>query len=130
MELEILENAKMLLGISTPEGADENESDKTDAVLTFLITDTIDAVMKYCRIEVLPRQLYGLIAQIVCELYRSRGYGDSESGAAVKSVTEGDRRVEFEGTSEVFSEFASRLEPYIDKSARLPSQLEASDDES
>lgn len=126
MELEILENAKMLLGVSAAE--DTGESETTDATLAFLITDTIDAVMKYCRIEVLPRQLYGLIAQIVCELYRSRGYG--ESGAAVKSVTEGDRSVEFEGVSEVFSEFASRLEPFINKSARLPSQLEASGDES
>lgn len=130
MELEILEEVKMLLGVAAQEGAEETEADKTEELLTFLITDTVGAVMKYCRIEVLPRQLYGLIAQIVCELYRSRGYGDSANGAAVKSVTEGDRRVEFEGTSQIFTDFASRLEPFIDKSARLPSQLEASNDKS
>lgn len=128
MELEILNNAKMLL--APEDGASEEEKMKTDALLTFLISDTIGAVMKYCRIEVLPRQLYGLIAQIAAELYRSRGYGDGADAPAVKSVTEGERRVEFEDSSAVFASFVSRLKPFINKSARLPSETEASGDDS
>lgn len=119
MELEILENTKMLLGI---------EDTEKDNLLMFLIKDTIDAVMKYCRIEVLPRQLYGLIAQITAELYRSRSYGDGEFTRAVKSVTEGERRVEFESSSAFFDSYVSRLEPFINKSARLPSDLEVRDE--
>lgn len=111
MELEILENTKMLLGL------DDTEK---DSVIAFLICDTIDAVMAYCRIEVLPRQLYGLIAQMCAEYYRSRGFGENER--TVKSVTEGERRVEFESASGLFADYSKRLEPFVNKSARLPSE--------
>lgn len=117
MELEILENTKMLLGL---------DGEEKDTVIAFLICDMIDAVMAYCRIEVLPRQLYGLIAQMCAELYRSRGYG--ENAPSVKSVTEGERRVEFESADGLFSDYSKRLEPFVNKSARLPSELEAGDE--
>lgn len=117
MELEILENTKMLLGL---------EDTEKDTIIAFLICDMIDAVMAYCRIEVLPRQLYGLIAQMCAELYRSRGYG--ENARAVKSVTEGERRVEFESVDGVFANYSERLEPFVNKSARLPSDLEVDDE--
>lgn len=117
MELEILENTKMLLGL---------DGEEKDTLIAFLICDMIDAVMAYCRIEVLPRQLYGLIAQMCAGLYRSRGYG--ENTPAVKSVTEGQRRVEFENAEGLFADYSKRLEPFINKSARLPSELEVGDE--
>lgn len=114
MELEILENTKMLLGI---------EDDAANALLLFLIKDTADAVMSYCRIAIVPNQLYGLIAQIAAEIYRSRGYESPGTSRTVKSVTEGERRVEFESTVSYFDNYISRLEPFVNKSARLPSEM-------
>ncbi|MCC8169727.1 MAG: phage head-tail connector protein [Oscillospiraceae bacterium] len=120
MENEILENAKMLLGIS--------DSD-SDELLLFLIDDTIGAVMKYCRIDVLPYQLYGLTAQMVAETYRSRGYGGTDLYGGVKSVTEGERCVEFDTELSCFGSYVPRLEPFINKSARLPSDMEVCDEQ-
>lgn len=122
MELEILENTKILLGIDS-----ETDTGEHDALLKFLIDDIIGEIMKYCRIEVLPRQLYGIAAQMAAELFRSNIDG---SDRAVKSITEGDRRVEFEGLSERFAGYAQRLKPFVNKSARLPSEMEARDEQS
>lgn len=114
MELEILENTKMLLGI---------KDDTANSLLLFLIKDTINAVMSYCRIVIVPNQLYGLIAQIVAEVYRSRGYENPETSRQVKSITEGERRVEFESTVSYFNSYLPRLEPFVNRSARLPSEM-------
>ena len=114
MELEILENSKMLLGI---------DCDDFNEILLFLIRDTIEAVIAYCKIAIVPNQLYGLIAQIVAEIYRTRGYGRSDVSRGIKSITEGDRKVEFESDVSCFERYVSRLEPFVNKSARLPSDL-------
>lgn len=108
MELEILADTKMLLGIS-----DESE----DKLLLFLINDTAAAVTAYCRIAVVPNQLYGLIAQIAAELYRARG-----ETRAVKALTEGDRRVEFDDLPR-FENYISRLEPFVNRMGKVPSEL-------
>lgn len=118
MENEILENTRMLL-----EAADGEK----DAIIEFYIKDTIDAVLKYCRIDVIPRQLYGLIAQIAADMCVLH-----ENGGTVKSVTEGERRVEFESgerSNSVFEGYARRFEPFVNKSARLPSDTEVHDEE-
>lgn len=118
MESEILENTRMLLEI---------EDDEKDELIEFYIKDTIDAVLKYCRIDVIPRQLYGLIAQMVAEMCVLH-----ENGGLVKSVTEGERRVEFESnerSNSVFESYVLRLEPFVNKSARLPSDTEVHDEE-
>ncbi len=122
METEILENAKMLLGIS-----DGN----SDALLSFLIKDTEEAVMAHCRITIVPYQLHGLIANIVSDIYRDRGYGNPSDNRSVRSVTEGERRVEFEsgGIMPAFDCYLSRLQPFMNRAARLPSELEARHEE-
>lgn len=120
MEQEILKNTKMLLGL------DESDA-QTDDLLLFLIRDTADAIMKYCRIDIISRQLYGIIAQIVSDLYSSQSKGERD----LKSVTEGERRVEFESrksSGAVFEAYALRLEPFVNKSARLPSDMEVCDE--
>lgn len=122
MELEILENTKILLGIDS-----KTDTGEHDALLKFLINDIIGMIMKYCRIDVMPRQLYGIAAQLAAELFRSENNG---SDCAVKSIAEGDRRVEFESFSERFAAYAQRLEPFVNKSARLPSEMEAHDEQS
>lgn len=118
MECEILNDTKMLLEITDGE---------KDALIGFYIKDIIDAVLKHCRIDVIPRQLYGLIAQMAAELCRTR-----ENGGEVKAVTEGERRVEFESRGAlgtIFEGYATRLEPFVNKSARLPSDMEVRDEE-
>ena len=118
MESEILENIRMLVGTTDGE---------MDELIEFYAKDTIDAVLKYCRIDVVPRQLYGLIAQIAADMCAAH-----ENGGNVKSVTEGERRVEFESGEElnsVFESYALRLEPFVNKSARLPSDTEVRDEE-
>lgn len=119
MEQEILENTKMLLKISDSEN---------DALLEFLIKDTLDAVMEYCRIDIIPRQLYGLIAQMSADSFRLQAC--NAGGNEVKSITEGERRVEFKdgkSAGEVFANYAARLKPFMNKSARLISDTEACD---
>ena len=46
--MEQLGTLKMLLGI---------KDDEQDSLLSFLIEDTVNMIMAYCHIDVLPRQL-------------------------------------------------------------------------
>lgn len=115
---EILDAAKLLLGITDEEN---------DELLTLLIDDTISAVLSYCRIEVLPRQLVSLIPLIAAGRYRLNGRSD------VKSVTEGERRVEYTGNGSFLDEYAARLKPFVSRSVKLPSDIivkEENDDQS
>ena len=105
---EILNNAKMLANIS-----DETADEK----LTFYINDIIEAITSYCRIEFLPKQLYGLAAQIAAKMYES-------GGANIKSLTEGERRVEFEsGAPSVIGDYYDRLKPFVNMAGRVPSEV-------
>lgn len=112
MELEILDNTKMLLEIS---------DEKCDGLLAFLIKDIIEAVKSYCRLPILPNQLSGLIARMAADAYGK--YEDGNAANGIKSITEGQRRVEF--TEKGFDEYTQRLKPYINKAARLPSEMKA-----
>ncbi len=105
---EILDNAKMLLGI-TDESADE--------CLSFYINDITEAIKARCRIEFLPIQLYGLTAQMAAKLYKS---GVSN----VKSLSEGERRVEFElSAPSMIEDHADRLKPFINRAGYVPSEV-------
>ena len=105
---EILSNAKMLANVT-----DENADDK----LTFYINDIIEAVIAYCRIEFLPKQLYGLVAQIAAKMYE-------DDGSNVKSLAEGERRVEFElSAPSVISGYYDRLKPFVNRAGRVPSEV-------
>ena len=116
---EILDAAKLLLGI---------EDDENDELLMLLIEDTTSAVISYCRIEVLPRQLESLIPTLVARQYRL----NAQEG--VKSVTEGERRVEYtESNNDFLGEYAWRLKPFVSRSVKLPSDMsikEENDDQS
>lgn len=115
---EILRNVKMLLGI-----ADNN----SDGIMELLIDDTITAVLAYCRIEVLPYQLMGLIAQMAVRGYRANGYGAAEAPSELKSVSEGDRSISFEqksGANGILSDYKSRLKPFVNAKGRVPSEFE------
>ena len=92
----------MLLGI---------KDDEQDGLLSFLIDDTINMIMSYCHIEVLPRQLESLVPKIAADMYRIKGYGDSKSPEVVKSV------------SEIFSNYYKRLDPFRKRKGRVPSDV-------
>lgn len=56
----------MLLGI---------KDDEQDGLLSFLIDDTINMIMSYCHIEVLPCQLESLVPKIAADMYRIKAMG-------------------------------------------------------
>ena len=57
---EILDAVKLLLGIK--------DNDKDD-VLMLLIEDTVNSVLAYCRIDVLPRQIVSFIPTFTVKRY-------------------------------------------------------------
>lgn len=110
---EILTAVKLLLGI---------ENNENDELLVFLIEDTTEAVLSYCRLEVLPRQLVSLIPTIVARKYRSN------SNMGVKSVTEGERRVEYcDEAYDFLQEYAMRLKPFVSRKVQVPSEVDTND---
>lgn len=105
---EYIEAAKLILGI------DNNDK---DALLEALTNDAVNAVLSYCRIEVLPRQLEGLIPQLVSEQYTKNTSG------GVKAITEGERRIEYaDGDYDFLSAYYERLKPFINRRVYLPSE--------
>ncbi len=107
---EYLGAAKLLLGI---------KDDGSDELLTFLINDTVGAVMSYCHIDVMPRQLEGFIPSMAAARYRENAAG------GVVSLTEGERRVEYGGADGDFmSSYRERLKPFMSRAAFVPSDLE------
>ena len=88
----------MLLGI---------KDDEQDSLLSFLIDDTVNMIMAYCHIDVLPRQLESLVPKIAADMYRAKGYGGSKSPEVVKSISEGERSVTYTETDndKIFSNY-------------------------
>lgn len=119
MKTEILSAAKAFLEIN---------SDESDELLMILIDEAINAVLSYCRLEVLPRQLVSFIPVIAARQFRS------DKNVGVKSVAEGERRVEYcDEDYDFLSEYATRLRPFISRQIKLPSDLdmeEGNDDKS
>lgn len=108
---EILEATKLLLGIN---------NDESDSLILLLIDEVTDAALSYCRLEVLPRQLESFIPTMTARRYSVTRLG------GVKSVTEGDRRVEYSDEEYDFiSAYASRLKPFVSRSVRVPTDLDA-----
>lgn len=106
---QILADTKMLLGI---------DDDSKDDILEFIIDDTVNMVLAYCRIDILPRQLLGLISQMAASVF---GRLDINDGIA--SITEGDRRIEYRDAG-VFDEYISRLKPFVNIKGTLPSEVQ------
>ena len=116
---DIMPTVKALLGITDSEH---------DTVLEMYIEDTITAVLAYCRIDVLPYQLQGLIAQMAAGTYRISGYGSSELPQDVTSISEGDRSLSFKARgstsmSGIMEDYRSRLEPWVNRRGRVPSDV-------
>ena len=63
---EILDAVKLLLGIK--------DNDK-DGVLMLLIEDTVNSVLAYCRIDVLPRQIVSFIPTLTVKRYAANQNG-------------------------------------------------------
>lgn len=103
-----MNNTKMLINV-----ADETADDK----LTFYINDVTEAIIAYCRIEFLPKQLYGLVAQIAAKMY-------TDGGSNIKSLAEGERRVEFQmSVPSVIGDYYDRLKPFVNYAGRVPSEV-------
>lgn len=108
----------MLLGIK------DNEQ---DSLLSFLIDDTVNMILGYCRIEILPRPLESLVPVIATEMYRRKGYGKADAPQSIKSVTEDKRSVSFESgvadADEFLKEYEARLKPFVCRKGRVPSDI-------
>lgn len=116
---EMLEQLKMLLGI---------KDDEQDSLLSFLISNTVDMILGYCRIEILPRQLESLVPVIAADYYRAKGYGQESAPEMVKSISEGERSVTYAETnsdSDFFASYHDRLKPFINRRGRLPSETQS-----
>lgn len=117
MKTRILTDVKILLGI--------DNSDK-DNILNFIVEDTISGVLAYCRIESIekiPCGLESVIVHMVVQSYRSNGYGESEPPREIKSISQGDREITFEDRKGFFNSYRERLKPYINRRAKVPSEV-------
>lgn len=119
MAAEALNTVKMLLGI---------EDNEQDSLLSFLIDDTVNMILGYCRIEILPRQLESLVPMVAADMYRRKGYGSAEAPEHIQSVTQDKRSVSFKSNSgtdaeEFLKEYEARLKPFRCRKGRLPSEL-------
>ena len=118
MEEDVKSDVIMLLGLTEPTASQ-------DKIIDFLITDTIEAVRAYCRLEFTPRVLSGLIAQMVVKQYREAAYGSSEQPRDIKSISEGERTISFENRSlsGLLNSYRDRLKPYMNRKGRVPSDI-------
>ena len=116
---EARERLKLLLGIK--------DSD-SDELLSFLIEDTVNMILGYCRIDILPRQLESLVPTIVADAYRVKGYGQTAAPEVVKSISEGDRSVSYAETNpdnDFLSNYYNRLNPFRSRKGRVPSDVQS-----
>lgn len=112
-----LERVKMLLGINGSE---------QDGLLSFLIDDTVNLILSYCRIEVLPRQLESLVPTVAADAYRAKGYGNAAAPEVIKSISEGNRSVSYAETNpnnDFFKNYYDRLKPFVNRRGRVPSDF-------
>lgn len=116
-EFDAARTLKTLLGIKDGE---------QDGLLSFLIDDTVNMILGYCRIDEMPEKLMSLVPIIAADMYRAKGYGSGESPSIVKSVSEGERSVSFTDSSpgnDFFKNYYERLRPFINRRGRVPSDL-------
>ena len=115
---EALGTLKILLGI---------KDDEQSGLLSFLIEDTVNMILGYCRLDILPRQLESLVPTIAADMYRRKVYGQTEAPQTIKSVTEDKRSVSFESnltdTDEFLKEYEARLKPFVCRKGRVPSDV-------
>lgn len=106
-DTKIYENVKLLLGI---------DDEKAD-IVNLLLNDTKNAILSHCRIDELPEELDDLVAIIVSKRYRFL----QQEG--VKTISEGERRVEYFEESGMLDEYDERLKPFVSRSVKVPSEV-------
>ena len=119
-DAERLSKAKMLLGL-----LDESK----DEILSFLIEDTINLVLGFCRIPELPEALESLIPIMVADRFRITDYGKAEADTVLKSVTQGSKSESYGNRTDIFSshflnDYKLRLAPFINRKGRVPSDFD------
>ena len=87
-------------------------------IISFIIEDTVSMVLAYCRLQVLPYQLHGLIARIAVSVYQTCSSPDN-----ISALTEGDRKIEYRTVSEAISGYYQRLQPFVNRRGRVPSEV-------
>lgn len=109
---------KMLLGIT---------DDNSDELLSFLISDTVNLIMGYCRIDTLPRQLESVVPALAADMYRAKGYGKTEAPSVVKSISQGERSVSYADNNlsdeSILTNYYNRLNPFRNRKGRVPSEV-------
>lgn len=121
VKTEALETLKLLLGIK------DNDTDK-DVLLSFLIDDTVNLILGYCRIDTLPRQLESLVPVIAAEMYRRKGYGSAAMPDVIKSISEGERSVTYADNiseTDLLMNYYKRLNPFINRRGKVPSDVKS-----
>ena len=105
---DILDDAKLILGIS---------GNENDALLAVYVNNAVSYIKSFCRLEVMPVQLCGIAADMTAGMYRKNKNG----GAGM--IKEGDREISFRDFTQFMEEYRERLRGFINKSARLPSEV-------
>lgn len=114
-----LERVKMLLGINGSE---------QDSLLLFLVDDTVNMILGYCRLEILPRQLESLVPVIAADMYRAKGYGQEGAPEVVKSISEGERSISYADVNpdgDFIKNYYDRLKPFVSRKGRVPSEIQS-----
>lgn len=116
---DIKTDVALMLGLKELSAADER-------IIDMIVTQIVEDVKAYCRIDTLPQQLKGLVAQMAVTEYRRGGYGSVEHNGQVASISEGARSVSFKvvDTQALIDCYERRLRPYRNIRARLPSEVE------
>ena len=71
-----------------------------DNVDQFTFDYTERLIKNYCHLDYIPEELEETLIDMVCEIEKTRGYGQSEKTGAIGAITEGDISVSFKDISE------------------------------
>lgn len=110
-----MEQLKLLLGITDT---------AKDELLNLILTETEDFIKGYCHVDEVPLKLNTLVPFMAADLYRYKGYGAEVQASEVKSITQGERTVQYNTVTrsdEVFASYYKRLNPF--RRARVPSEV-------
>lgn len=111
------EGEYLLMSLKTMLGSDDNKKDK---LLSEIIESTVDWVMAYCKLDMLPSQLYGTVVQMCLEMYKRL----SKKNPEIIQINQGERKIRFSAmTEDVYLSFQTRLKPFINRKGRLPSEV-------
>lgn len=105
MTTEVFDRAKVL------------NSDISEPLLSLYCDEAENYVVKYCRLNTLPEELYTITAQLAVSL------AESADTSGISSMSEGGRSISYTNSSELLRSFEVRLRPFRDKSGKVPSEV-------